>query len=170
MDTPVVTEFDDNINEIPSLLVPMSNCKLILPTVSVAEMIPYQPPQERQNVVTDEIPKWYLGNLTWRGVSVPMVSYEQLNGELETPIRPESQLLILNNTGVSQKMPFICVPTQGIPRLSRVAANEISENKDVQLKDFEEMRVSVAGEAAVIPDITRLEQIMAVTLGYVSHQ
>jgi len=155
-----------NTDEIPSLLVPMANAKLVLPTVSVAEMIPYQIPQARQTVVFDTIPDWYLGNLNWRGVSVPMLSYEQLNGEPAPEILPHSQILILNNTGISPQLPFVCIPTQGIPRLSRIAVNEISENTDAVLKEYDQMHVYVAGEQAAIPDLSKLERACVSMLGF----
>lgn len=156
----------DQTNEIPSLLVPMSDIKLLLPTVSVAEMIPYQAPQARQQVVYDSVPDWYLGNLAWRGVAVPMLSFERLNGELAANISADSQILVLNNTGVNAQLPFLCLPTQGIPRLSRVAMSEIAENTQALLKEYEEMRVHVAGEQAVIPDVAKMEETCAKMLGY----
>lgn len=167
MNTSVVSSGDDTIttNEIPSLLVPMAKEKLILPTVSVAEMIPYQAPQARHTVVYDTIPDWYLGSLRWRGIAVPMLSYELINGDMAPEISPHSQILILNNTGMSSRLPFICMPTQGIPRLSRVAANEISEKTDAYVKEYDQMHVYVAGEQAVIPDVSKLEQVCINMLG-----
>ncbi|MFT6387049.1 MAG: chemosensory pili system protein ChpC [Cellvibrionaceae bacterium] len=172
MNAPVVGSANNNdsgvanTDEIPSLLVPMANAKLVLPTVSVAEMIPYQAPQARQTVVCDTIPDWYLGNLNWRGVSVPMLSYEQLNGEPVAEILSHSQILILNNTGVDAQLPFLCMPTQGIPRLSRIAVNEISENVDAFIKEYDQMHVYVAGEQGIIPDISKLERACASMLGF----
>jgi len=168
MNTSVVSSGSDDgtVNtEIPSLLVPMSNTKLILPTVSVAEMIPYQTPQARQTVVFDTIPDWYLGSLNWRGVSVPMISYEAINGDIAPEVLPFSQILILNNTGVHSQLPFLCLPTQGIPRLSRVATNEISENTEAFIKEYDQMHVYVAGEQAVIPDVNSLEHTCVNMLG-----
>ncbi len=164
MNSPAVT--DNSTNEIPSLLIPMAGHKLVLPTVSVAEMIAYQPPQSDSSLPGDNTPHWYLGNLLWRGILVPMMSYEALNGESIAPIQAESQVLILNSTGVNSQIQFLCIPTQGIPRLSRVAVNEISENDQVERKEFDQMQVFVAGEQAVIPDVSRLETVCANLLGY----
>jgi chemosensory pili system protein ChpC len=50
------------------------------------------------------------------------------------------------------------MPTQGIPRLSRVAVNEISENTRVSAKLFDQMQVFVAGEQAIIPDLESIER------------
>ncbi|MGH1487359.1 MAG: chemotaxis protein CheW [Cellvibrionaceae bacterium] len=166
MNSPVVSSSDNNMSEIPSLLIPMAGNKLVLPTVSVAEMTPYQAPQAHQPVTAEAIPDWYLGSLSWRGVMVPMISYEMLNDGHLAEIRPESQVIILNNTGVSEQLPFLCLPTQGIPRLSRVAVNEISQNTQSVLNEYDQMHVFVAGEEAVIPDVGKLEQTCINLLGY----
>lgn len=146
----------NSATEIPSLLVPMGANKLVLPTVSVAEMVAYQAPQINPEPA-GETPSWFLGDFLWRGVKVPMVSYEVLNGDALPDIKADSQLVVLNCTGVNKQLKFICMPTQGIPRLSRVAANEISENTRVNAKDYDQMQVFVAGEQAAIPDVEKLE-------------
>ena len=163
MSTPVLRTRGNDSNEIPSLLVPMSGYKLILPTVSVAEMIPYQSPQQ---VELESAPEWYLGNLSWRGLSVPMLSYDILNDQAPVSVVAESQIIVLNNTGVSPKLPFICIPTQGIPRLTRIADNEISANAEGDLKPYDMMKVFVAGEDAIIPNVEKLEQACAEFLAY----
>lgn len=167
MNSPVMV--DDNsaeVSEIPSLLIPMASYKLVLPTVSVAEMVPYQATQVNQSSAVEPVPGWYLGLFFWRGIHVPMISYERINGGELAIIQDESQIIILNNTGVNPKLPFFCLPTQGIPRLSRIATNEISEHKQSSLRDYDQMLVSVAGEDAVIPDISKLEQACVDILGY----
>lgn len=168
MNSPAVTT--DNTegsshNEIPSLVVPMAeSLKLVLPTVSVAEMVPYQPPQTHPKV-QENAPSWFLGAVNWRGVIVPMVSYELLNGKEAPAIRSDSQLLVLNNTGVHPHLPFVCLPTQGIPRLSRVAVSEISENTQEPLAQYDQMHVFVAGEQATIPDVSKIEQACVDVVG-----
>lgn len=152
--TPVSSE---GASEIPSLLVPMYGYKLVLPTVSVAEMVAYQAPQVNREHAS-EAPQWFLGNFLWRGIQVPMISYEVLNNDDLPSIRGDSQLVILNRTRNDSGLNFICMPTQGIPRLSRVAVNEISENTRVGAKLFDQMQVFVAGEQAAIPDIEKIEK------------
>lgn len=159
--TPVSSE---DAAEIPSLLVPMSGYKLVLPTVSVAEMVAYQAPQISLES-SSETPQWFLGNFLWRGVQVPMVSYEVLNNDDLPSIRDDSQLIILNATSVDSKLKFMCMPTQGIPRLSRVAVNEISENTRLGAKPFDQMQVFVAGEQAAIPNIEKIEKECEKLLG-----
>ncbi|ODS24602.1 hypothetical protein AB835_02950 [Candidatus Endobugula sertula] len=144
-----------NVDEVPSLLVPITDRRLLLPMVSIAETLPYKQPQEPKKI---EGCKWYLGDILWRGIMVPMISYEAINGDAIADIKGVTQMVVLNNTGVHPKLPFICFPTQGIPRLSRVTNDSIVEDQMIVPKAFDQMNVHVAGEPAAIPNISKLEQ------------
>jgi chemosensory pili system protein ChpC len=141
------------INEVASLLIPIVDRLLLVPTVTVAEMVPYQEPLRNP-----EAPDWYLGDVGWRELQVPLVSFEALCGEPKPRYNNQCRIAILNNTGVDEKLPFLAIATQGIPRLSRVKADEIQEIEGKQLKRFELMAVSHAGESVFIPDVAALEQ------------
>lgn len=159
MDTSVmapVGAIEANIeNEIPCLLVPITDKKLLLPTVSIAEMLSYERPDPCRPV--DEPANWYLGDLKWRGIHVPMLSIEAMTGGDIAPVTVNSQIAILNNTGVNAGLPFISFLTQGIPRLSRVSPQEISGSGE-NAGDFFDMNVTVAGEQGIIPDVSKLEE------------
>lgn len=149
-------------NEIASLLIPLVDRQLIIPTVTVAEMVPFQPPKR-----DPEAPDWYLGDVIWREQAIPIVSYEVMCGEAMPSYTSTCRLAILNNTGVSPELPFLGLATQGIPRLSRVKADEISEQEGADLKRFDLMAVYHAGESVVIPDVSAIETAF---LDYKKHQ
>lgn len=141
------------IDEVASLLIPMVGRMLLLPTVSVAEMVSWSYPVPALNS-----PDWFLGMFSWREQQVPLLSFEVINGEAQTPIHARCRVAILNNTGESDDLPFIAIATQGIPRLARVNDREITEIASAGKKSFELMHVSLAGELAVIPNVSALEQ------------
>lgn len=157
---------DDEVTEIPSILIPIASMQLLVPTVSVAEMIPFQAPQPDSSISPKDQPNWFLGNLYWRGVKVPMFSFEAMSGDSLAPIKPDSQVVILNSIGLSPKVPFLCFPTQGIPHLSRVMPTEISEIRGVTLTDCDLMQVAIAGSQAIIPKIEALEKNCLEVLGH----
>ncbi len=140
--------------DITSLLVPLAGRTLLLPTVSVAEMAIYKEPSS-----VPDTPDWFLGFFQWRGLAIPLLSFEVLNGETSPGTRPKSRVAVLNSTGISADLPFIALLTQGIPRLARVTAEEITRDDNGQCKAFETLHVSLAGEKAVIPDVAALEQV-----------
>lgn len=148
--TPLVLE--SARSEIPSLLLPISHDKLLLPTTSVAEVVPFiNPVQDRAG------PNWYLGEFLWREIDVPVISLELLNEEDYSGPQLRSRIAVLNNTGVSEKLPFIAVVSQDFPRLVRVTEDEISE-RDSEPRQGNLMAVSVSGEQAIIPNITAIEK------------
>ncbi len=144
------------ITEVASLLIPVVDRLLLIPTVTVAEMVPYQEPMHNP-----EAPDWYLGDIGWREQQVPLISFEVINGEPKPSYRTGCRIAILNNTGVDENLPFLGLATQGIPRLSRVKADEIQEMEGKKLKRFELMAVMHAGESVIIPDVGALEQAMS---------
>ncbi|TQV69639.1 chemotaxis protein CheW [Exilibacterium tricleocarpae] len=144
---------NQTVEEVASLLLPLEDRLLLLPTVTVAEMVPFRQPEPEADT-----PDWYLGAFSWREQPVPLLSFEVLNGEARPNPNSRSRVAVLNHTGVSEKLPFIAIPTLGIPRLARVNPDEISVVETADKKPFELMHVSIAGETAVIPDVSAMEQ------------
>jgi chemosensory pili system protein ChpC len=124
------------------------------PTFAIAEMIPYRSPQ--QKVDQEEKPKWFLGNLLWRGLTIPMLSFEVITGHNAPIISSDSQIAVFNNADINIQLPFLAIPVTGIPRLNRITQEGILELTKEDLKPYEIMRVDVAGETAVIPNISAL--------------
>lgn len=150
-----------NHTEMPSLLVPIGGEEnLLLPTVAVAEMLPYKEPKYTEVFPEEGMPQWYLGDVLWRGVQVPMVSYEAINEQPMPEVKVVSQMVVLNNTGVHPKLPFICLPSQGIPRLNRVTKDDIAENQSISRRAYDKLQVIVNGESAAIPDVEKIEHAL----------
>ncbi|MGH1471905.1 MAG: chemotaxis protein CheW [Cellvibrionaceae bacterium] len=152
MNEPIQLE-DQNVHEVASLLIPLASCQLLVPTVTVAEMVPFQWPDHDA-----ESPDWYLGDIFWREQPVPIVCYEVMNGEAMPAFSTMSRIAVLNNTGIDDSLPFIGIASQGIPRLSRVKDDEIHHQENAQIKTFDLMAVAHAGEEVIIPNVPALEQ------------
>lgn len=138
--------------EIPCLLVPMLDSTLILPTVTVAEMAPMQPAEK-----IPDSPDWLVGYYRWRDQNVPLLSYEGLNGAGSAQLNQSGRVAVLNNTGIDERLPFIAIPTQGIPRMAKVGKSDITENTEAQKKAFDLMAVKVGMEEFYLPDVAALE-------------
>lgn len=138
--------------EIPCMLLSLVGQTLLVPNVSVAEMAPVRP-----LVSSPDTPDWMLGFYEWRELQVPVVSYELLSGMGTSGLNPNGRLAVLNNTGVSELLPFIAIPTQSIPRIVRVSQDDIVEDEKAKRKPFDLMTVIVGVETLVIPDISAME-------------
>lgn len=139
-------------SEVPSLMVPLQGRPLLVPNLAVAEIVPFNAP-----VPVSGKPQWYLGQIMWRGVKVPVVSLVQLRGEDED-IPPEARIAVFN--GLTGALPFYGVITHGIPRLVRVRPQDI-EGTDGMYTPVDDAFVAVGGELAIIPNLSTLESMIA---------
>jgi len=141
-------------NEIPSLMVPLQGRPLLVPNLAVAEIVPFNAP-----VPVPGKPQWFLGQIMWRGVKVPVISVVQMRGEDED-IPPEARIAVFN--GLGGEVPFYGVISHGIPRLVRVRQQDI-EPTDGMYTPVDDAFVAVGGELAIIPNLAQLEALIAAT-------
>ena len=140
--------------EIPCLIVPLIDGSLLLPTMTVAEMAPMI-----EIDAVDGAPTWLIGMYAWRDTQVPVLSYEVLNGADSVRLHKNGRIAVLNNTGANEDLPFLAIPTQGIPRMARVSEDDIDANHDEQNKPCDLLQVKVGLESFAIPDISALENV-----------
>jgi len=139
---------------ISCLYLPIDGGNLLLPNVSVAEVIEYVVPERKVDG-----PEYYLGHIQWRGTSVPLLSYERANGNDKAPPSTLARIAVLNSVGTdNKKLPFISVVTQGLPRLVKVST-DIIQNSAESSFPAEKCKTTVEGESAVIPDLSFLESL-----------
>jgi len=140
-------------NDLATLLVPVSNDDyLLLPGVTVAEVIHYEEPQ-----AVEGKPEWFLGMLEWRTKQIPMVSYEVLN---DRPCErgPNIHIAVLNGSEDPEAMPFYAILTQATPRLLRLIKEEISEDSQTPTGPMDAMAVKASGEPCLVPDVMKIEK------------
>jgi chemosensory pili system protein ChpC len=141
-----------NTDELSTLLIPINGKQLILPNVSVAEIITYVEPQ-----AIDNSPGWLKGFVEWRTQPVPLMSFEEINQEeaIESPAR---RIAILNGIVDGSKLPFCAILCTGVPRAMRIKPKEIVAVDESDLGEAEQSVVMVNGERAVIPDLDWLQE------------
>ncbi|TNC80333.1 MAG: chemotaxis protein CheW [Oleiphilus sp.] len=139
---------------ISSFYLPICAGKLLLPNVSVAEVVEYQKPE------TAEGPETLLGMVRWRGIQVPLISFELANGQ-SFSISKTSRIAVINSVGEhSERHPFFSIVTQGIPRLVKITEDSI-EPSDEKPGPAEAAKVRIDGEEASIPDLAYLESLIS---------
>jgi chemosensory pili system protein ChpC len=140
---------------IASLYLPMAGDKLLLPNVSVAEVVGYQEP-----VKSPGTPDHYLGLVRWRGIDVPLICFELANRTGQYEHAPGARIAVINTIGEqTERIPFFALLTQGIPRLIKVSSELIKEGEK-PVGPAESLRVRVDGEDAIIPNIDYLETLV----------
>ncbi|MFT7128342.1 MAG: chemosensory pili system protein ChpC [Gammaproteobacteria bacterium] len=139
---------DLKANVLATLLIPLHGKQLVLPNVAVAEIIPFIEPE-----IIEGCPSWFLGHIKWRDVSVPLISFELINGDSVGSNTRSRRIAVLNGLLDGDDMPFCGIVIDGVPRLMRIIPSEIAPDDISTLGPSELSRVLVSGEKATIPDI-----------------
>jgi len=144
--------------ELYSLLVPLSEDRLIVPRACVAEVVRFSK-AERQEGAHD----WMLGTINWNGRELPVVSFEGTLGK-EIPVATGRTRVVVFYAGTGQlKTGYFGVLTQGFPQLVRVNRDVLKlEAKDGWPEDAPVLcRVRMINEFPMIPDLEKLEAMLA---------
>lgn len=143
----------NSASSLTGLLLPLADRTLLLPNVAVAEMIAYRAPQ-----ATPGMPAWFLGQIAWRDLSLPLLSFEAAS-DGQALIRSGVRVAVLNALGGRPQVKFIALLLQGIPRSLKI--DEQLPRADVPLAPLELDAVSFGDAVAKIPDLVALEQKLA---------
>jgi chemosensory pili system protein ChpC len=145
----------DVVSEVRSVLIPMQDRQLLLPNAMVAEVMGYQPPEP----VKDQ-PEWYLGNMAWRGVLIPVISFDaMLGGEAVRPGH-RGRIAIMNALGGNPRLSHFGIVVQAIPSLVRVSTDNVLPLPEDAAQDNPLIRLGVELDlsAVYIPDIDEIER------------
>jgi chemosensory pili system protein ChpC len=132
------------------LLLPLSDRHLLLPNVAVAELIDYQ-----DCSADSDAPEWYLGPISWRQLSLPLLSFEAACAG-RTRVGGRARIVVLNALGGRNDLKFMALLIQGIPRSCKLDSQ--LSYVDVPLTELELAAVQVGDTLARIPDLVALEQ------------
>jgi len=141
-----------------SLLVPMDDGFLLLPSSVVAEVVSY----ERPVPMSGDYPSWLLGRFNWRGLRVPCLSFEGLNGGAGMTPASRGRVLILKALTDRPDLPYFAIVAQGIPRLISVDAESLETMGDGSEHALDSSPAVISavlamGEPAFIPDMRFIE-------------
>jgi len=145
---------------IRSLLLPVMNEPLLLPSVVLAEVISY-----RMFEYLPGSPQWVLGLIEWRGISLPVISFEEFRGYPVPKTLIGTRIAILNGISGNPRLGFLGLRIQGIPRLVLVRDGDLilRDNPVVATEENSEMYISVTvtAQPALIPDMESIEALLA---------
>lgn len=139
-------------SSLTGLLVPLADRTLLLPNVAVAELIPYRAPQ-----VSEGLPAWFLGQIAWRDLRLPLLSFEAASGG-QASVASGARVAVINALGGRDKVKFIALLVQGIPRSFKVAADLPAA--DIELAPLELAAARAGDDVVRIPDLIALEQLL----------
>jgi len=143
--------------ELYSLLVPLSEDRLIVPRACVVEVVRFSKPDSEAGAHS-----WMLGTVNWNGRQLPVVSFEGALGKEVPAVTGRTRIVVFYaNTG-QLKTGYFGVLTQGFPQLVRVNKDVLKfESKDGWPESAPVFcRVKMINEYPLIPDLEKLESML----------
>lgn len=135
-----------------TLLLPLQANHLLVPNVSMAELVGHQLPQRP----AQNLPEWIQGFVQWRGESVPLVLYENYLGKRRGAESNDLRIAIMNCVSGHYQGRFYGLLIQGIPRMQKLTEEELINLSDAPAAGTL-FRVETPMGQADVPDLEALE-------------
>ncbi|MCH7829350.1 MAG: chemotaxis protein CheW [Proteobacteria bacterium] len=143
--------------ELYSLLVPLSEDRLIVPRACVAEVVRLSQLERLEGAHS-----WMLGTVNWNGRPLQVISFEGALGK-EVPVTTgRTRVVVFYAITGKLKAGHFGIVTQGFPQLVRVNPDVLKlEAKDDWPEDVPvHCRVRMINEFPLIPDLEKIEAML----------
>jgi chemosensory pili system protein ChpC len=147
----------DESEELYSLLVPLSEDRLIVPRACVAEVVRFGKPDVAQGGQP-----WMIGSVGWNGRDLPVVSFEGMMGKEIPAPTGRTRIVVFYATNGQVKSGYFGILTQGFPQLVRVNRQVLRLDARVGWPDAAPVlcKVKMINEYPLIPDLGRIESMI----------
>ncbi len=144
--------------ELYSLLIPLTEDRLIVPRACVAEVVRFTKPEQREGSRD-----WMLGAVTWNGRELPVIAYEGTLGKDVPAATGRTRIVVFYASGGKLKSGYFGILTQGFPQLVRVNREVLRLDADSGWPEEAPVlcRVKMINEFPLIPHLEKLEEMIA---------
>lgn len=157
------------------LLLPILGKTVLLPAAAVVEIISYK---KTEVEVLPDVPSWFVGMLTWRGIQIPAAILEQMEGylawngivEQQPALQKPSYVAVINritkiNSNIEmqkfRQYPFFSIILQNSPKLLRIFSHSLDVCDQSEIKDARfTMKVTTGENTAFIPNLNNAWEII----------
>lgn len=140
--------------QLSAYVLPMHKQGVLLPNDAIAEIIPYEPLQR-----IEDTPDWFLGLLGWRGIQVPVVSFEMLTVErasFSLVSVASASLVVVRGTTDQQSLPFYALVSQTSPVLHELTQEMLFETGEATERT-ETSRIRFHNDVLSVPNLDYIE-------------
>ena len=106
-------------------------------------------------------PDWLLGELDWKGQSIPVIAAEGLHGGQVPNRTARARLLVVQTLGDALPKSHYAIVSQGYPQLVNVGERAIHEPPEATLPPNTLRDVTVGNSPAIIPDLLAMESALS---------
>ncbi len=110
-------------------------------------------------------PEWYLGDMKWRGASVPLLSFEAAAGSGFTKVNLNTQAIVLYAVGKDgdvNKNPYLALVMSGVPHVSSFSREQFKIDSEVMEEHpMVAQNVRINGASVSILDVDAMVDMVA---------
>ena len=143
----------DRSVDLSTLLFPLTDQMLIMPSVSVVEIMRLRPLRKVAGA-----PIWLYGSIVWRHIDIPVLSFEALNGDPAPDAGTGSRIVLIHAVGSTEDIPYVGMITQGVPHLMLVTPEDIKSVTHIDFGPAVAQRILVHGQRIAIPNLDYLQE------------
>ncbi len=143
---------------IKSIILTLKNELVVVPNAAVAEIISVQDVHQ-----AEDSPRWLLGKARWRGIELPVVSYEAAGGDDAQAVKINTQVAVMYSASADEdkKYPYIGLAMHGVPHVSTFSREQIKMDETAAAEHpMVAQRVRINGAAAGILDLFAIEEML----------
>jgi chemosensory pili system protein ChpC len=144
-----------NREQIYAVLLGLVDDTLLLPNAAVAEVL------SRENLRPSGpgVPPWLAGYCAWNNRSLPVVSFEGLNGAPPADMTRRARVVVINSLGTHLPTGLFALVAQGYPHLVTLNRSAVAPGalRNTDRSDLILSRAKIANQEAVIPDLDTIE-------------
>lgn len=132
---------------------------VIVPDAAIAEIL-----SVRDTVDVDNMPDWYMGKMSWRGVDVPLVSFEAAGGDEVKSINLNTQVAMLYSISKETDYSYLGVIISGIPHETLFSEEQIvvdDQAMESGVNPMAALKTRINGAAVSILDLQAIESMVA---------
>ncbi|MGB5324922.1 MAG: chemotaxis protein CheW [Pseudomonadales bacterium] len=144
---------DDNASNLELMLLPLMTDHLLVPDAIVIEIF-----DAGEVTVKAGSPEWFVGSVQWRGQTVPVISFEALNGAMAIAADKVRQVAVLESTLGHGHLPNYAVVLNGRPSILDVSDDQVRIYEGRPRGRAEAISVIVDQKSAGIPNVDWVEQ------------
>jgi len=144
-------------NAIRCLSLPLQDSALLVPGAVVSEVVPYV---SHTPIKGDDT--WLLGRLIWRGLALPLISFEVAATLAERPAIGR-RIAVFNTVGGNPELPFYAIFIQAVPHLMQLDEHRLTELDGEMESPILRNRVEFDGQQAFIPELDKFESLVLST-------
>lgn len=149
----------DGDQTIKCVILTLRTENVMVPSAAVAEIM-----SAKDTMAVENGPEWYLGKMPWKGVDVPLVSFEAAGGVAAKNINLNTQIAVFYSINKEATYPYIGLVISGVPHVSAFSREQIITDPESLLEEVSHPMVAqktrINGAAVSILDIGAMESMV----------